>query len=75
MLFRSQLYTKGLIYMKEYGQVLDKARAVLYNALDDAYAQKKNKDQIKELLETTLKSFIYKEINRNPVIVPVFMEV
>ncbi len=70
-----QLYTKGLIYVKEYGQVLDKARAVLYNALDDAYAQKKNKDQIKELLETTLKSFIYKEINRNPVIVPVFMEV
>ena len=70
-----QLYTKGLIYVKEYGQVLDKARAVLYNALDDAYAQKKNKDQIKELLETTLKSFIYKEINRHPVIVPVFMEV
>ena len=70
-----QLYTKGLIYVNEYGQVLDKTRAVLYNALDDAYAQKKNKDQIKELLETTLKSFIYKEINRNPVIVPVFMEV
>lgn len=70
-----QLYTKGLIYVKEYGQVLDRARAELYNTLDDAYAQKKSKDQIKEILEATLKNFIYKEINRNPVIVPVFMEV
>ena len=70
-----QLYTKGLIYVKEYGQVLDRARAVLYNTLDDAYADKKNKEQIKEILEATLKNFIYKEINRNPVIVPVFMEV
>ena len=70
-----QLHTKGLIYVKEYGQVLDKARAVLYNTLDECYAKKKNKEQIKEILETTLRNFIYKEINRNPVIVPVFMEV
>ena len=70
-----QLHTKGLIYVKEYGQVLDRARAELYNALDDAYKHKQNKEQIKEMLEATLKNFIYKEINRNPVIVPVFMEV
>ncbi len=70
-----QLHTKGLIYVKEYGQVLDRARAELYNALDDAYKHKQNKEQIKEMLESTLKNFIYKEINRNPVIVPVFMEV
>ena len=70
-----QLHTKGLIYVKEYGQVLDQARAVMYNALDTAYSQKKKKDQIKEILETTLKNFIYKEFNRTPVIVPVYMEV
>ena len=70
-----QLHTKGLIYVRDYGQVLDRARAELYNALDDAYAARKNKDQIKSLLETTLKNYIYKEINRNPVIVPVYMEV
>ena len=47
----------------------------MYNALDDAYAKKASKDKIKEILETTLKNYIYKEIKRNPVIVPVFMEV
>jgi ribonuclease J len=70
-----QLHTKGLIYVKEYGEVLDRARAAMYNALDDAYAKKASKDKIKEILETTLKNYIYKEIKRNPVIVPVFMEV
>lgn len=70
-----QLYSKGFIYVKEYGQLLDRARAALYNALEEAYNTGKNKEQIQEMLETTLKSFIYKEINRSPVIVPVFMEV
>ena len=53
----------------------DEDRKELYNALDDAYKHKQNKEQIKEMLEATLKNFIYKEINRNHVIVPVFMEV
>ncbi len=69
-----QLHTKGFIYVKEYGEVLDRARAALYNALDDAYLRNANSDQIKEILESTLKNFIYKEINRSPVIVPVYME-
>ena len=70
-----QLHTKGLTYVKEYGQVLDQARAAMYNALEEGYSKKMKKEQIQELLETTLKSFIYKEINRSPVIVPVYMEV
>ena len=47
----------------------------MYNALEEGYSKKMKKEQIQELLETTLKSFIYKEINRSPVIVPVYMEV
>ena len=70
-----QLYTKGLIYVKEYGAVLDEARAEILNKVDTAYAAKKTRGQIEKIMVDTLKSFIYKKTNRSPVIVPVFMEV
>ncbi len=70
-----QLYTKGLIYVKEYGQVLDEARAEILNKVDAAYAEKKKRGAIEKIMVDTLKSFIYKKTNRSPVIVPVFMEV
>ena len=70
-----QLHTKGLIYVKEYGQVLDAARAEMLNKVDTAYAAKKTRGQIEKIMVDTLKSFIYKKTNRSPVIVPVFMEV
>lgn len=70
-----QLHSRGFIYVKNYGQLLDRARAELYNALEDAYEDNKSKEEIKQILIDKLKNFIYKNINRSPVIVPVFMEV
>ena len=70
-----QLHTKGLIYVKEYGAVLDEARAEILNKVDAAVAEHKKKGAIEKIMVDTLKSFIYKKINRSPVIVPVFMEV
>ena len=70
-----QLHTKGLIYVKEYGKVLDEARAEILNKVDAAYAEHKKPGAIQKIMIDTLKSFIYKKTNRSPVIVPVFMEV
>lgn len=70
-----QLYTKGLIYVKEYGAVLDEARAEILNKVDDAYREHKKRGAVEKIMVDTLKSFIYKKTNRSPVIVPVFMEV
>ena len=70
-----QLYTKGLIYVKEYGAVLDEARAEILNKVDDAYKEHKKRGAVEKIMVDTLKSFIYKKTNRSPVIVPVFMEV
>ena len=61
--------------MKEYGAVLDEARAEILNKVDDAYKEHKKRGAVEKIMVDTLKSFIYKKTNRSPVIVPVFMEV
>ena len=70
-----QLHTRGLIYVKEYGSILDEARAEILNAVDDAYAENKKRSEIEKIMVSTLRSYIYKKVNRSPAIVPVFMEV
>ena len=55
-----QLYTKGLIYVKEYGAVLDEARAEILNKVDDAYKEHKKRGAVEKIMVDTLKSFIYK---------------
>ena len=70
-----QLHTRGLIYVKEYGGILDEARAEILNAVDDAYAENKKRAEIEKIMVSTLRSFIYKKVNRSPAIVPAFMEV
>ena len=70
-----QLHTRGLIYVKEYGSILDEARAEILNAVDDAYAENKKRSEVERIMISTLRSYIYKKVNRSPAIVPVFMEV
>lgn len=70
-----QLHTKGFIFVKEYGSMLDEARAEILNALDDAAAQGIKRPAMEKLMVDKLRSFIYKKTKRSPAIVPVFMEV
>lgn len=67
--------TKGLIYVKEYGALLEHARELLCEKIEEAYEEDMSRQAMEKLLIDTLRTFIYKEIDRNPVIVPIFMEV
>ena len=70
-----QLHTRGFIFVKEYGVLLDEARAEIMNALEDAAAQGIKRPAMEKLMVDKLRSFIYKKTKRSPAIVPVFMEV
>ena len=70
-----QLHTRGFIFVKEYGALLDEARAEIMNALEDAAAQGIKRPAMEKLMVDKLRSFIYKKTKRSPAIVPVFMEV
>jgi len=67
--------TKGLIYVKEYGAMLDDAKKTIQNEINRAYKDGKSRQAIEKIMVDTLKKYIYTKINRDPVIVPVFMEV
>ena len=70
-----EIKTKGLIYVKEYGEMLRQAQEQIIEAVNDAIDEGKSRAAIEKIMVDTLKKFIYKRINRDPVIVPVFMEV
>ena len=70
-----EIKTKGLIYVKEYGQMLRQAQEQIIDAVNGAIDEGKSRAAIEKLMVDTLKKYIYKQINRDPVIVPVFMEV
>ncbi|MBQ1892225.1 MAG: ribonuclease J, partial [Firmicutes bacterium] len=70
-----QLHTRGFIFVKEYGALLDEARAEIMNALEDAASQGIKRPAMEKLMVDKLRSFIYKKTKRSPAIVPVFMEV
>ncbi len=70
-----ELYSKGFLYVKEYGHLLDDARLEVVNAMEKAMAAGKNMQEIKQSMVSALKNYIYKNIDRTPVIVPAITEV
>jgi ribonuclease J len=68
-----QLHTRGFIFVKEYGSILDEARAEILNAVDAL--DNKKRGMVEKTMKDTLRSYIYKMTKRSPAIVPVFMEV
>ena len=70
-----EIRSKGLVYVKEYGQILDDAVVEIETEVRKAVKDRRSRQFIEKLMVDTLKKYIYKNINREPVIIPVFMEV
>lgn len=68
------LFTKGFVYVKEYGDILDEAKERLEELVMHALNEKLNMQATQKLMVDGLKKFIYEKTNRSPVIVPVFNE-
>ncbi|MCQ2553680.1 MAG: ribonuclease J, partial [Clostridia bacterium] len=67
--------SKGLIYVKEYGYILEDATEEVEAEVEKAIHDRRSRQFIEKLMVDTLKKYIYKNIDREPVIIPVFMEV
>jgi len=66
------LYTKGFVYVKEYGEILDKAKIRLQDILVSAEYENRSIEESEAMIVKGLRKFLYENTNRNPVIVPVF---
>jgi ribonuclease J len=66
-----EIISRGFVYVRESGELLERARAEVLKAVQDGGNRAVLSNQIKEALTR----FVYSEIKRRPLIVPVVMEV
>ncbi len=71
-----KLVSKGFVYVKEQGDLLEEARTAVEEEL--MFCEKngrKDVSAIADICKARLRNFIYEKTERSPVIIPVFMEV
>ncbi len=70
------IITRGFIYVKESEELMEELRAVALEAIDRC-SRKRNRDwtTIKSAIKNDLSGYLYKHTKRNPMILPVIMEI
>lgn len=70
------IISRGFVYVKEHTDLMDEARNVVVQVLDDCKAKNvRDWSSIKYKIRGSLKSFVFREIKRNPMILPIIVEV
>ena len=70
------IITRGFIYVKESEELMDELREVALEAIDRC-SRKRSRDwaTLKSAIKTDLSGYLYKQTKRNPMILPVIMEI
>ncbi|MBO5892427.1 MAG: ribonuclease J [Oscillospiraceae bacterium] len=70
------IITRGFIYVKESEELMEELRCVVMEALDRC-GRKRTRDwaTIKSAIKNDLSGYLYKQTKRNPMILPVIMEI
>ena len=74
-LSRPELHSRGLVYVKEYGALLDETRENLEDALAFADLEHMNVQAVRDFMKSTVRKFIYNRTNREPIILSVITTV
>ena len=70
------LISRGFVYVRESEDLMEEARVQVQDAVDDCLVRHVNDwGKIKNIIKDSLADFLWKRIKRNPVILPVIMEV
>ena len=70
------LISRGFVYVRESEDLMEEARVQVQDAVDDCLVRHENDwGKIKNIIKDSLADFLWKRIKRNPVILPVIMEV
>ena len=70
------IVSRGFVYVRESEALMDEARKLVYNTLE-ACAENKVRDWsgLKQSIKDELSRFLYQKTKRNPMILPIIMEV
>jgi len=70
------IISRGFVYVRENEDLIGEARGIVAAALDRCYDENtKDWNAMKAAVRESLRSFIYERTKRNPVILPIFLEV
>lgn len=70
------IVSRGFVYVRESGDLMEEATEVVRVGVDDCLAVGVSDwSKIKNIIRDTLSDFLWKRIKRNPVILPIIMEV
>ena len=76
LLSGSDIVSRGFVYVRESGDLMEEATEVVRVGVDDCLAAGVSDwSKIKNIIRDTLSDFLWKRIKRNPVILPIIMEV
>ena len=70
------IITRGFVYVKESGDLMEDLKEIATAAVEDCVAQRVTDwATIKASIKSTLSNYLYKHTKRNPMILPVIMEI
>ena len=70
------IVSRGFVYVRESEDLLEEAHSVVSDAVQDCLDRHVNDwGKIKNIIKDSLSDFLWKRMKRNPVILPIIMEV
>lgn len=70
------IVSRGFVYVRESENLMDEAREVVIDALDRCLAKNMSDwGKIKSMMKDSLSDYLWKKMKRNPMILPIIMEV
>lgn len=70
------IVTRGFVYVRESENLIDEAKQVVYDALDECLGNRVSDwGKIKMVVKDSLSDYLWKKMKRNPMILPIIMEV
>ena len=69
------ILSRGFIYMRESGEMINEAQGILYDALMDAFNQEGeiSEHQLREILTDAIEPYLYEKTRRSPMILAMIM--
>lgn len=70
------IVSRGFVYVRESEDLMEEARTIVDNAVNDCLNRRVNDwGKIKNIIRDSLSDFLWKRMKRNPMILPIIMEV
>ncbi|MFA5342226.1 MAG: ribonuclease J, partial [Clostridia bacterium] len=69
------IIAKGFMYEKESDDIIKKVRMMINEDMDKYSKSSMNVNELQNLIKKRLRTYLYQETKRNPVVLPIILEI